>query len=277
MTDAYFGGLLLHSPCPLARGERFRNLPNVHNSVVRGQHNKTVRMNKQQNTQTIAPFLADNFIDLEESIFDLNKYARFLNQDSDRLGTFKKYLICKLHDSRVIDIKQDNDKLEILLNDFSTYVFADTLIEKYKLLIDSDNISFPLTIEFIGDLVVEYNSVSENGNLQSIAPIDLDNYLYEEVTKCDDERIEIAFLFWKSNLKEDRPGERIIIIVSAKNLTITESQDHAWTEIFGHEYDEIYEYFKHQFDSDRYVYDHYECEKLIDEIENKMKNKKPTA
>ena len=233
-------------------------------------------MNKQRKIQTIAPFLADDFVELEEPIFDLDKYARFLNQNSDRLATYKKYLICKLHDSWVLDIKQGKDKLEILLNDFSTVVFADTLIGKYKLLIDSDNISFPLTIEFSGDLVVEYNSVDENGSLHSIEPIVLDNYLYEEVTKLDNERIEIAFQFSKSKLKE-RQGERIIVIVSAKNLTITESQDNAWTEVFGHEYDEIYEYFKQQFDSDRYVSDHNECEKLLDEIENKMKAKKPTA
>jgi len=230
---------------------------------------ETERMNKQRNIQTIAPFLADDFVDSEKPIFDLDKYTRFLNQNSDRLGTYKKYLICKLHDSWVIDIKQGNDKLEIQLNDFSTVVFADTLIGKYKLQVDSDNISFPLTIEFSGDLVVEYNSVDRDGSLYSIKPIGLDNYLYEQVTKLDDERIEIAFQFWKSNLK-GRQGERIIVIVSAKNLTITENQDNAWTEVFGHEYDERYEYFKQQFDSDIFVSDHNECEKLIDEIEKKM-------
>jgi hypothetical protein len=236
-------------------------------------------MNDKRNIQTIAPFLADDFVDLDEPIFDTDRYSIFLDNNAIRLGTFKKYLICKLHDSWVIDTKQDNDRLTISLNDFSTYVFADTLIEKLNLPIDSDHISFPLTIELAGNLKVEFNMVDDDGNLIKIDPIKIDEYLYEQVTHLDQEKIEIVFHFWKSNLEEDKPGERIIVIASAKNLNLKESQDPAWTEIFGHEYDGLYKYFKEQFDSDRYVSDHNECEKLITEYEQKqMKNqKKPTA
>ena len=199
-------------------------------------------MNDKRNIQTIAPFLADDFVDLEESIFDTEEYSRFLNQNSDRLGIFKKYSFCKLHDSWIIGIKTEKDKFEMTLNDFSTFVFADTIIEKYKLPIDPEKISFPLTIEFNGEIEVEYNSVDDNGEL------------------------------WKSNLEEDKPGERIIVIASGQDLVINENQDKAWTETFGHDYDKIYDYFKGQFNSDRYVSDHNECEKLIEEFEN-MTNK----
>ena len=164
-------------------------------------------MTEKRNIQTIAPFLADDFVDLEEPIFDTDKYSIFLDNNADRLGFFKKYLICKLHDSWVININQDNDKFKITLNDFSTYVFADTIIEKYNLPIDSDQISFPLTIELVENLKVEYNTVKDDGTLRQISPTKIDGYLYEQVTQIDQENIEIIFHFWKSNLKDDKPGK----------------------------------------------------------------------
>jgi len=236
-------------------------------------------MTEKRNIQTIAPLLADDFVDLDEPIFDTNKYSVFLDTNIKRLGIFKKYLICKLHDSWVIDVNQDNDKFKIRLNDFSTYVFADTIVERYKLAIDSDHISFPLTIELAGNLKVEFNTVEDDGELKQIYSTQLDVYLYEQVTNIDNENIEIVFHFWKSNIKDDKPGERIILIVSAKSLNISESQDQAWTEVFGNKFDELYKYFKEQFNSDRYVSDHNECEKLIDEYEQKQltNERKPTA
>lgn len=171
------------------------------------------------------------------------------------------------------------DKFSLTLNDYTTYVFADKIIERYNLPIDSDNIAFPLTIELTGNLKVEFNKVDEDGNLIQINQTQLDEYLYEQVTHIDKEQIEIVFHFWKSNIKDDKPGERIIGIVSANNLTLTENQDQSWTEIFGNKFDELYKYFKEQFDSYRYVSDQNECEKLIDEFEqNQLTNeRKPTA
>ena len=220
---------------------------------------------------TIAPLLADDFIDLDEPIFDTNKYSDFLKQNDFRLGIFKKYLICKLHDSWIIDILQQNDKLTIILNDFSSYVFADAIIDKYKLSIDSDNISFPIQIEFTENLSVDYYIVGDNGKLDKIEPVKLDTYLYEQVTNISDDKIEIAFHFWKSNLNQDRPGDPIIVIASARQLKITENQDKSWRELFGDAYNDFYNYFKEQFDSDRYVSDFHECLKLIDEFEQKVK------
>lgn len=222
-------------------------------------------MTYKKNIQTIAPLLADDFVDLDEPIFDRHKYSKFLDNNGRRLGIFKKYLICKLHDSWVIETKQDNDSFTITLNDFSTYVFADTLIEKFNLPIDSGHISFPLTIEFIENLKVEFNKVDDDGNLIQIAPTKLDEYLYEQITHLDEEKIEIVFHFWKSNLK-DEPGDRIIVIVSANNLIVTENQDHAWTKIFGNKFSSLYKYFKEQFRSGRYLSDRNECEKLINEL-----------
>jgi hypothetical protein len=136
-----------------------------------------------------------------------------------------------------------------------------------------------LTIELAGKLKVEFNTVEDDGELKQINPTQLDEYLYEQITNIDNENIEIFFHFWKSNLKEDKPGERIILLVSAKELSITENQDQAWIEVFGNKFDDLYKYFKEQFNSDRYVSDHNECEKLIDEYEQKQQTneRKPTA
>lgn len=235
-------------------------------------------MKDKRNIQTIAPFLADDFVDLDEPIFNSDTYSAFLENNTNRLGTFKKYLICKLHDSWVIDVNENIDKFSLTLNDFTTYVFADKIIERYNLPIDSDNIAFLLIIELTGNLKVEFNKVDKDGNLIQINQTQLDEYLYEQVTHIDKEKIEIVFHFWKSNIKDNKPGERIIVIVSANNLTLTENQDQSWTEIFGDKFDELYKYFKEQFNSDRYVSDQNECEKLIDEFEqNQLTNERKST
>lgn len=231
-------------------------------------------MNTEKNILTIAPLLADDFIDLDEQIFDTDKYSEFLKQNDFRLGIFKKYLICKLHDSCIIDILQQDDKLTIILNDFSTYVFADAIIDKFKLNIDSDNILFPIQIEFADILSIDYYKVDDNGRLDKIEPVKLDEYLYEQVTKISEDKIEIVFNFWKSNINQDKPGESIIVIASARQLKITENQDKSWRELFGDTYNDFFNYFKEQFDSDRYVSDFHECLKLIDEFKQKKNDNK---
>lgn len=232
-------------------------------------------MTDKRNIQKIAPFLADDFVDLDEPIFNSDTYSAFLENNATRLGTFKKYLIGKLHDSWVIDVNENIEKFSLTLNDYSTHVFADKIIERYNLPIDSDNIAFPLTIELTGNLKVEFNKVDEDGNLIQIKQAQLDEYVYEQVTHIDNEQIEIVFHFWKSNLKDDKPGERIIVTVSANILTLTENQYQSWTEIFGNKFDKLYRYFEEQFDSGRYISDQNECEKLIDEFEqNKLMNER---
>ena len=189
-------------------------------------------MNKEKSILSIAPLFAEYFIVSDELIFDTDKYSEFLKLNDFRLGVFKKYLICKLHDSWIIDILNQNDKLSIFLNDFSTYVFAKAIIDKFQISIDSDKISFPIQIEFIDNISVDYYRVDDNGKLNKIEPVTVDEYLYEQVTNITHEKIEIAFNFWKSNINYDKPGEHIIVIASARQLRITEKQNKSWSEIF---------------------------------------------
>jgi hypothetical protein len=223
----------------------------------------------KRNIQTVAPFLADNFVDLEEPIFDRDEYSNILNQNSAKLGVFMKYLICKLHDSLVIELTQNLDNLKIKLNDFATHVFADAIVEKKKINIPHDNLVFPLTIELKGNLAFTCNTVDDRGFLREIGIIDVDEYLYEQVIKIENDNIEIAFQFWKSALEGEKSGKDIVLIVSARELIITEKQAQAWNEIFGNEYDEYYEHFKGQFYN---VSGHTEWLKLIDEYEQNQRN-----
>jgi hypothetical protein len=232
-------------------------------------------MVENRNIQQIAPFLADDFVDLDEPIFDIAKYSKFLEDNSDQLGNLNKYLIGKLHDSWITSFKLDEEKIQIDLNDFSTHVFSDAIVKKIEIKIDHDKLVFPVTIELKGDLKVEFFQVEENGDLKTIDQISFSEYLGEQLLKLNPDQLEIAFELWHDNPDEDLPGERILMIVSAKELKLTENQDMAWNEIFGNNYDDYYQYFKQQFESDRYVSDYSECLKLVDEYEQKIK--KPTA
>ncbi|WP_194778642.1 hypothetical protein [Pararhodonellum marinum] len=232
-------------------------------------------MNDKRNIQTIAPFLANDFVDLDEPIFDTDKYSIFLTENSNRLKNFKKYLIWKLHDSWITDFEIKSDKLKLSLNDFTTHVFADAIVEKFKVDIEHDKLVFPVILEFKGNLNMEFFRVEEYGGLESIDQITVDEYLGEQILKLNDDLIEIAFELWHKNPNEDLPGERILMIASAKELNLTENQDEAWNEIFGKKYYDYYHYFKEQFESERYVSDYTECLKLVGEYNEKIK--KPTA
>jgi len=233
------------------------------------------KRNDKRNIQTIAPFLADDFVDLDEPIFDTDKYSVFLTENSTRLKNFKKYLIWKLHDSWITDFEIKSDKLKLNLNDFTTHVFADAIVEKFQVDVEHDKLVFPVILELKGNLNMEFFRVEEDGDLESIDQISVDEYLGEQILKLNNDLIEIAFELWHTNPNEDLPGERILMIASAKELNLTENQDEAWNEIFGKKYDDYYQYFKEQFESDRYVSDYTECLKLVDEYEEKIK--KPTA
>jgi len=228
-------------------------------------------MSDIKNIQTLAPLLAEDFIDFDERIFERDKYNEFINYKKNEPGLFSKYLICKLHDSRVIEINLTDKQFSITLNDFSTYVFADAIINRFSLPIDSDKILFPLTLTFNTNIVVTYNTVDDDGNLHVVSPVKLDTYLYEQVITADNDKIEVVFNFWQSNI--DRPGERFIVIVSANDFSLTENQDFAWQKVFGDKYDRFYNYFKQQFDIGRFVSDYHKCLELIAEFDKTTQTK----
>jgi hypothetical protein len=226
------------------------------------------RMIDNRNIQTIAPFLAEDFVDFDQPDFDRDKYFRFIKENTDQLEKFGKYLIGKLHDSSVIDLEIKSDKLKMRLNDFSTHVFADAIVEKFKIDIDHDKLVFPIILELSGNLRVEFYRVNEKGDLETISHISIQEYMGEQILRLKKDRIEIAFELWHSSHNADLPGERILLLVFANELKLSEEQGKVWSEVFGNQFDGFYRYFIEQFESDRYVSDFSICLKLVDEYEH---------
>ena len=223
-------------------------------------------MSNKKNILTVAPFLAEDFVEASEIVFDVDQYQQFIRENKQRLGLFGKYLICKFHDSWVIDTNINDNLFSVTLNDFSTHVFADAIIEKKNLNVNHDKLVFPIQLDFKTNTKVTFNEVDDYGNLTEIEPLKLDEYLNEQVVSIDNDKIEFAFTFWKT-FQEDKPGQRFVLLLIATEIIISERQDLAWQKIFGSDFDNYYHYFKQHFDSDRYVSDQHKCLELIDEYD----------
>ena len=213
----------------------------------------------------IAPLLADHFVDHDCDYSTIKRNKKLVDENAQRLGGFYKYLGF-LHDSWVLKTDITQNKFSILLNDFTTHVFSDVIVDKKKLDIIHDKLVFPILIEFEINSVT-YNTVDEDGTIRPIEPLTINEYLYEQVISIDHENIEIGFVVWKNGIKRKR-GQQILILVNAKNINLTEMQDQAWNKIFGISYDNYYEYFKSQLLTGRYLSDQSICYELYDEIEN---------
>lgn len=217
--------------------------------------------------QDLAPLLADDFVDFEANTKTRKKYLKLVTDNSHRLGGYKKYLGL-LHDSWIIRTNVTKENFSITLNDFTTHVFSDVIVERQKLKIEHDKLVFPIQLDFeITDLT--FNTVDEDGNINSIEPTNINEYLYEQIISIDDHKIEIGLVVWKDGI-DDKPGQHILILMSVKNIILTELQDSAWTEIFGNAYDNYYKYFKTQLDTGRYLSDQSICYELFDEFERQL-------
>jgi hypothetical protein len=230
-------------------------------------------MTNKKNILNAAPFLGHNFCFEYEHEFDLNQYLQTINDCKDALGVFKKYLIDKLHDSWVLETIVTENLFSVTLNDFSTHVFADALIEKKSLNIDHEKLVFPIQLDFKTSSKASFNLVDDDGYLTEIETTKLDVYLYEQIVSIENNIIELAFDFWAKS-KGKKPGQNILLLISATDIIVAEQQDLAWNKLFGTEFDGYYQYFKNQFDSERYVSDQHICLQLIEEYDSLNKNAK---
>jgi hypothetical protein len=220
-----------------------------------------------RNIQDIAPLLADHFVDIESDATTFEKNNKLVSDNSKRLGLYHKYLGL-LHDSWFIKTNSTVDKLSITLNDFTIRVFSDVIVDKKKLDIDHDKLVFPIQLDF-ETTNLSFNTVDEDGNIQTIEPTALNEYLYEQIISIDNDKIEIGLVVWKNGIDDER-GQHILILMSVKNITVTELQDNAWKELFGNAYDKYYKYFKTQLDTGRYLSDQSNCYELYDEYEKQL-------
>lgn len=219
--------------------------------------------------QDIAPLLADHFVDIENDRTTYVENNKLVEDNAQRLGLYYKYLGL-LHDSWFIKANINADKFSITLNDFTTHVFSDVIVDKKKLNIDHDKLVFPIQIDF-ETTNLTFNIVDEDGNIEIIEPTTINEYLYEQVISIDNDKIEIGLVVWKDGIDE-KPGKHILILMSVKNIILTDLQDNAWTEIFGNTYDNYYQYFKTQLDTGRYLSDQSNCYELYNEYEEQLNN-----
>jgi len=229
----------------------------------------TTNNNMTRNIQNIAPLLADHFMDIECDALIFQENNKLVADNAQRLGLYHKYLGL-LHDSWFIKTNITADKFSITLNDFTTHIFADVIVDKKKLDIDHDKLVFPIQLDF-ETMNLTFNIVDEEGNIQNIQPTTINEYLYEQIISIDKDNIEIGLVVWKDGL-DDKPGQHILILMSVKNIVLTELQDNAWTEIFGNAYDNYYEYFKMQLETGRYLSDQPNCYELYNEYEGQLNN-----
>jgi hypothetical protein len=215
--------------------------------------------------QDIAPLLADHFLDVEIKTSTFEIYNSFLSKNAHRIGIYYKYLGV-LHDSWFIDSVFSDSNFSIILNDFTTHVFSDVIIEKKNLFIEHEKLIFPIQLDF--DITsLSYNIVDETGEIHKIEPLIINEYLFEQIINIDNDKIEIGLVVWKDG-KNNEPGKHILILMDVKNIVVKEFQHEAWKEIFGNNYDHYYLYFKSQFDSGRYLSDQSSCSDLYEEYEN---------
>lgn len=219
-----------------------------------------------KNIRTVAPLLAGDFVEVSDQVFNIGEYEKFIEINKSKLGLFANYLICKFHNSTIIETKVTDSRFTIVLNDFSTYVFASSIIEKNNLRIDTDNILFPIQLDFITEGKAIFYRVDDNGSMTEIEPFELDEYLYEQVISINNEIIEIVFELWKS-ANENQPGERFLITLTTTEIQITEKMDVAWRQVFGSHFDNYFHFFRKHFNSDRNVSDQHSCIELIEEYD----------
>jgi hypothetical protein len=215
-----------------------------------------------KNIKDIVPLLADHFVDFECEALTFEKNNKLVVDNAQRFGLYYKYLGL-LHDSWIIKTNITNDKFSITLNDFTTHVFSDVIVDKKKLEIEHNKLVFPIHLDF-ETINLTFNTVDEHGKIQGIEPTTINEYLYEQIISIDNDKIEIGLVAWKDGIDNER-GQHILILMNVKNITLTELQDKAWTEIFGNTYDNYYKYFKTQLNSGRYLSDQSICNQLYEE------------
>ncbi|MEO7213801.1 hypothetical protein [Mucilaginibacter sp.] len=215
----------------------------------------------RQSILDVAPQLAEYFIDVE---FDPISVTANKKIDDNRLGKYRLYLGL-LHDSWILKTTINPDRFFLRLNDFTTHVFADALVEKKGLKIQEAKLVFKIDIDFqISDIT--FNKVDDDGYIYHIKAVTIDEYLYEEIISVSPEVMQVALVAW-ANGNGRKQGSKILILMEVKSIVLTEYLDSDWDYIFGKDYDKYYKRFKLELLNGTYLSDQSICGKLIDEID----------
>jgi hypothetical protein len=230
---------------------------------------KTIK-NSALSIRDLAPQLAYHLIDIDNNQLVYEAYQRLIAENANQIGIFCKY-IGRLHDCGILSSMLSEKNFSITLNDFSTHIFADIIVEKVKLNIPQCKLVFPIQIDFVIDNL-SYNTVDDEGFIHRIEPTSITEYLYEEIISINQGKIELGIVAWKNDNQEET-GQYILILLSAKSISVYEQQASAWREIFGNCFDAHYSYFRTQFENGRYLGSQSIAYELFDEVEMIIKGR----
>lgn len=221
----------------------------------------------KKNVLDIAPQLAYYLLDdVETSVFDS---VDLPDSAKHRIGRYYEHFGL-LHDSWILKTTVTPQNFQISLNDFTTHVFAEALVLKKRLNIKDERLVFKIDIEFEIQAVT-FNTVDDDGLLDEIKPINVNEYLYEQVISVTDSLIDIGLIAWVSSQKR-KPGKHILILVRANSISLNDHRDRDWESIFSNDYDIYYTRFKAELSAGRYLSDQSLCNILIDEIDGELIN-----
>lgn len=214
--------------------------------------------------QDIAPLLAPDFIDFKLNQSHIRQHNLLLENAKPALGHLYNY-VPLLHDSRVLDLTTAPGKCHLLLSVYSRYAMASALIDRKGLKIDKSNLIFPIAFDF-EVTKVSYNRVRESGVIYEIAPVPVSIYTHMQVIANRPDEVELGMVFFQQSA--DNPGQFVLLLLTAKNINVTEKQDAYWKQYFGDAYNVYLEYYKEQKNKGAYVADPWICGKLITEVDN---------
>jgi hypothetical protein len=212
--------------------------------------------------QTIAPFIAQHFVDTDE--FKIDHDRNIIIFDESKLGLYSTYLN-RLHDSWVLKANTMNGSFSLTLNDFVSHVFADALVERKGIEIAHEDLVFPVCLEF-KNAEVTFNSINNSGVIRQIDQVWFDQYIDEQILQITDRFIEVALVVWKNGVNNKR-GEYLLIFIKTSSIKVVELQDKAWQSLFGAQFQRYYLYLRTQLASDRYCADQTICGQLVDEVD----------
>jgi len=223
------------------------------------------------NLNSLAPTLVEYFTyeDIPEVV--LKEYTNRIDRYKKNIGVGAKYFFGHLHDSKILSCKINKGNLYLKLNEVATLYFANALIKKMKLKINSSKIIFPLEIISEDTKHISLNIVDKNGRIFENGLVKLNEYISEEIIDFTEEKnIKIAFNLWSKNAKyvfDDYINcKNYLLILSCRKLIINEKQNIYWEKYFGNRYDKYYNIFLEERKNGRALSDLFLCDKFIEEI-----------
>ena len=212
-----------------------------------------------ENIKGIAPFLQEEFIDVDCSDSNKKSYWELRSVVEKSNPVFAKYLWNNLHDSNIESIEKNNADLILKINDINAKTFSETLnnnaTKDHKFLIE---LAFKNLKHF------SINSVDDNGemtevNISSNAELEL---LYDQPIEISDNRISLAISVFVNS--DEHSGAYLLMLISAERLCVVEKQIDLLKSIYPDRFDSI-DYFDRKRNQLEYAGDQSICKEWIKE------------